>query len=96
MKCHDKLFIHINTAFVPGGKPPLGERTVLVIIWFCNNINMMQLSLALLLLLFFEVALENTMISYLNLDIHLDMHFARGGTPPWGGGTNEVAKTSIT
>ena len=54
---HNKRFIHINTAFVQGGKPPCGEGLLLVLILLYNDINIMLLSFVLLLLLL-EVALE--------------------------------------
>ena len=51
------LFIDVNTSFVQRGETPWGEG-ILVLILFCNNINIMLLSLVLILLLLFEVALE--------------------------------------
>ena len=52
-------------AFLQGGKTHWREEILLVLILFCNNVNIVLLSLVLLLLLLLEAALENATISYL-------------------------------
>ena len=53
-KRHNKLFTHVNMMYVQTENTPWGEGILLVLILFCNNINIMLLPTFLLL----EAALE--------------------------------------